>query len=53
MAGSAFGQSMVLSFDHIFILAGGLFLFVLPLLFLLRTPKQDSPVDTKDMHVEM
>ena len=53
MTGGAIGQSMVLAFDHVFILAGGLFLFVLPLLFLLRTPKQASAVDTKEMHVEM
>lgn len=52
MSGSAIGQSMVLSFDHIFILAGGLFLFVLPLLFLLRSPKPD-PAVAKEMHVEM
>ena len=34
LAGSAARQSTVLSFDRIFILAGGLFLLVLPLLVL-------------------
>jgi DHA2 family multidrug resistance protein len=50
--GTVIAQSTVLSFDHIFVLAGGLFLFVLPLLLLLRTPKPD-PAAAKEMHVEM
>jgi DHA2 family multidrug resistance protein len=52
MYGSVVAQSTVLSFDRIFILAGGLFLLVLPLLLFLRTPKQE-PAATHDMHVEM
>ena len=55
LTGTVMGQSTVLSFDHIFILAGGLFLLVLPLLFFLRMPKQlvtaKQPVG--EMHVEM
>ena len=53
MTGSVMGQSMVLSFDHIFILAGGLFLLVLPLLFFLRMPKQEKPAAPGEMHMEM
>jgi DHA2 family multidrug resistance protein len=53
MTGSVMGQSMVLSFDHIFILAGGLFLLVLPLLFFLKMPKQEKPAAPGEMHMEM
>ena len=53
MTGSVMAQSTVLSFDHIFILAGGLFLLVLPLLFFLRMPKQDKPAAASEMHMEM
>lgn len=57
MAGTVMGQSMVLSFNHIFVLAGGLFLLVLPLLFLLRLPKQPVTSTAKepgpDVHVEI
>jgi DHA2 family multidrug resistance protein len=53
MTGSVMGQSMVLSFDHIFILAGGLFLLVLPLLFFLKMPKQEKPASPGEMHMEM
>lgn len=49
--GSVMGQSMVLSFDHIFVLAGGLFLVVLLPLFFLRVPKPDAAGN--DVHVEM
>ena len=51
LAGSAIAQSVVLSFDHIFILAGALFLLVLPLLYFLRTPAPDATAP--DVHVEM
>ena len=50
--GTVLAQSTVLGFDHVFILAGGLFLLVLPLLLFLRTPKQE-PAGSRDMHVEM
>jgi hypothetical protein len=53
MTGSVMAQSTVLSFDHIFILAGGLFLLVLPLLFFLQMPKQDKPAPAGEMHMEM
>lgn len=47
-----FLQSMVLSFEKLFLLAGLCFLCVLPLVFLLRTPKLPSgPV--ADVHVEV
>ncbi|MGE3956175.1 MAG: DHA2 family efflux MFS transporter permease subunit [Vicinamibacterales bacterium] len=54
MTGSVIGQSTVLSFEHIFILAGGLFLLVLPLTLFLRVPKAD-PKDSgdDDVHVEI
>jgi DHA2 family multidrug resistance protein len=52
LAGSAVQQSMVLSFDRIFILAGGLFLLVLPLLYFLRmSPQTANPAP--DVHMEM
>jgi len=53
MAGSVMAQSTVLSFDHIFILAGGLFLLVLPLLFFLRMPKEEKPSAAGEMHMEI
>ena len=57
MTGTVMAQSTVLSFDHIFVLAGGLFLLVLPLLFLLRVPRQPVTATAKepgaDVHVEM
>lgn len=52
MQGTVMAQSTVLAFDHIFILAGGLFLLVLPLLFFLRTPKQEATAP-RDLHVEI
>ena len=52
MPGSVISQSTVLSFDHIFVLAGGLFLLVLPLLFFLRTPDQEKPA-SGDLHMEI
>lgn len=45
-------QSTVLSFQHIFILAGGLFLLVLPPLFFLRVPRPEKAA-AADVHVEM
>jgi DHA2 family multidrug resistance protein len=52
LAGTAIRQSTVLSFDRIFVLAGGLFLLVLPLLYFLRMSSGESS-GTGDMHVEM
>ncbi len=52
MKGTVMAQSTVLSFDRIFLLAGGLFLLVLPLLFFLRTPAQEASKE-QDMHVEI
>jgi DHA2 family multidrug resistance protein len=40
IVGSVYRQSLVLSFDRIFLLAGGLFLLVLPLLYFLRMAPQ-------------
>ena len=54
MSGSVMAQSTVLSFNHIFIVAGGLFLLVLPLLFFLRVPKQgQAGPDSGDVHIEV
>lgn len=50
--GTVVAQSTVLSFDHLFIVAGVAFLFVLPLLALLRVPPQ-APAGSRDVHVEM
>ena len=52
MAGTVMAQSTVLSFNHIFILAGGLFLLVLPLLFFLRLPKREQSAPD-ELHMEM
>ena len=51
LAGSVYRQSTVLSFDHIFVLAGTLFLLVLPLLIFLRMPDTAVPVKA-DVHLE-
>jgi MFS transporter, DHA2 family, multidrug resistance protein len=52
LAGTAMQQSTVLSFDRIFILAGALFLVVLPLLYFLRMPADARPA-RGDVHMEM
>ena len=52
MTGRVMLQSTVLAFDHIFVVAGLLFLLVLPLLFFLRTPRI-VPAAARDMHVEI
>ncbi len=52
LAGTAIRQSTVLSFDRIFVLAGGLFLLVLPLLYFLRM-SSDVAATTSDMQIEM
>ena len=43
-------QSMVISFEKLFYLAGILFLCVLPLVFFLKMPKDAEKID---VHVEM
>lgn len=52
LAGAAVQQSTVLSFERIFVLAGGLFLLVLPLLLFLRM-SSDTSRATSDVHIEM
>jgi DHA2 family multidrug resistance protein len=52
LAGTTMQQSMVLSFERVFILAGGLFLLVLPLLYFLRMPADARPTGG-DVHLEM
>ena len=52
LAGTTMQQSMVLSFERVFILAGGLFLLVLPLLYFLRMPADARPTGG-DVHMEM
>jgi DHA2 family multidrug resistance protein len=51
MGFSVLQQSMVLSFEKLFLLAGMLFLLVLPLLLFLKTPEQAGPV--AEVHVEL
>jgi DHA2 family multidrug resistance protein len=46
-------QSMVLTFEKLFLLSGILFLFVLPILFFLRSPDHGDKVSTAEVHVEM
>jgi DHA2 family multidrug resistance protein len=53
LAGTTMQQSMVLSFERVFVLAGGLFLLVLPLLYFLRMPTDARPATTGDVHIEM
>jgi MFS transporter, DHA2 family, multidrug resistance protein len=55
LAGRVVQQSLVLSFDRIFVLAGGLFLLVLPLLYFLRmAPATDfRPSTGQDTHMEI
>jgi DHA2 family multidrug resistance protein len=51
MSGIVARQSMVLTFEKLFLLSGILFLLVLPLLFFLKAPTQE-PVRA-DVHVEI
>jgi DHA2 family multidrug resistance protein len=51
--GIVFRQSMVLSFEKLFLLSGICFLVVMPLLLLLKAPEHDAPGPKVDMHVEM
>ena len=53
LAGTAAQQSTVLAFDHIFYLAGGLFLLVLPLLYFLRMAPAADPPAPGDVHMEI
>ncbi len=51
-------QASLISFEHVFLLAGVLFLLVLPLLFFLKTPDSvddpaSGPVPKADVHVEI
>jgi MFS transporter, DHA2 family, multidrug resistance protein len=52
LAGATMQQSMVLSFERVFVLAGGLFLLVLPLLYFLRMPPDARPA-SGDVHIEI
>jgi MFS transporter, DHA2 family, multidrug resistance protein len=51
--GSVYRQSMVLSFDKIFLMAGLLFLLVLPVLYFLRMAPHSDPGARHDVHVEI
>jgi DHA2 family multidrug resistance protein len=46
-------QAAVLAFEKMFLLAGLLFLLVLPLLFFLRAPKEEEKGEKIDVHVEL
>ena len=46
------GQSTLLAFDKVFLVAGICFLAVLPLLFFLKTPEQLGPAAKVDVHME-
>ena len=51
IGGSLYQQAMVISFDHVFLLQGVLFLGVLPLLFLVRVPRHSAPARV-EIHAE-
>jgi MFS transporter, DHA2 family, multidrug resistance protein len=49
-------QSQLLAFERVFLLAGVMFLLVLPLLIFLKTPEETArsgPKDKVDVHIEM
>jgi len=52
MGGLVGQQALVLTFEKLFLLAGILFLFVLPLLFFLKSPDHGDQIKV-DVHVEM
>ena len=52
MGGLVGKQALVLTFEKLFLLAGILFLFVLPLLLFLKSPDHGDQVKV-DVHVEM
>lgn len=45
-------QATLLAFERVFIMAGLAFLFVLPLLYFLKTPKGDAAAVKVDVHME-
>jgi MFS transporter, DHA2 family, multidrug resistance protein len=51
--GSLMQQSMVLSFNRIFVLAGVLFLLVLPLLYFMRMAPAQQAAAAHDIHLEI
>jgi DHA2 family multidrug resistance protein len=51
LLGTVMQQSMVLAFDKLFLLAGLMFLGVLPLLYFLKTKKLEGP--TEAVHLEL
>jgi len=51
IGGSLYQQASVISFDHLFVLQGVLFLGVLPLLFLVRVPRTSAPARV-EIHAE-
>lgn len=53
LSGTVARQGMVLAFEHLFLLAGICFLFVLPLVFFLRRPGVSAPAKAAELHVEL
>ena len=51
-AGWSRGRRSVLMFEKLFLFAGGLFLFVLPLLIFLKSPEHGEGVPKVEVHVE-
>lgn len=52
LMGSVMRQAMVLSFDKLFLLAGLLFLLILPLLYFLKTPQKLDKAVAAEVHLE-
>ena len=46
-------QAMMMTFEKMFLMAGVAFLFVLPLLYFLKSPSHGDQVAKPDVHVEM
>ena len=53
LAGAVYRESMVLSFERLFLLAGGLFLLVLPPLLWMRGARTAPAAGREDVHMEM
>jgi DHA2 family multidrug resistance protein len=53
LAGAVYRESMVLSFERLFLLAGGLFLLVLPPLLWMRGARTAPAARREDVHMEM
>jgi DHA2 family multidrug resistance protein len=51
--GMAAQQGMVIAFDKLFLLAGLLFIAIMPLVIFLKPPKTAGPIEKAEVHVEI